>query len=76
MQRDSDRTMIEESRLTRCFEMLIERLDTIESRCERLERYMQNEQEIKLGRIKHLNMGFGRHPVPVRSSFCGGVAPL
>lgn len=43
--------MIEESQLTRCFEMLIERLDTVESRCETLEKHMQYEQDIKLGRI-------------------------
>jgi hypothetical protein len=45
-------TIVEESQLTRCFKMLLERLETIDMRYERLEQHMQHEQDIML---RHVN---------------------
>ena len=44
-------TMIEESQLTKCFEMLIERLDAVEAKCEYFQKYIELEQNNKLGHI-------------------------
>ena len=49
--------LVEESHLTKCFEMLIERLDAVESSCENIQKTLEFEQHNKVGFINTLAWG-------------------